>query len=176
MRESNQLAERPSVALGSYDATPLDMAGAYTTFANGGVRIDPWFVASVRSASGDVLNDYPPNSKPILDPAGRVSDFGADGERGQLPARARRIRAHGFTAPRPARRAPPTMHGLPALPATCSAWCGWAMTITQTMKLEGAQTAAPIWAEFMKHAVKLPQYSDTRQFPTPSWGFDGAAG
>ena len=41
----------PSVALGSYGATPLDMAGAYTTFANGGVRIDPWLVASVRSAS-----------------------------------------------------------------------------------------------------------------------------
>ena len=48
----------PSVALGSYGATPIDMAGAYTTFANGGVRIDPWLVASVRSASGDVLNDY----------------------------------------------------------------------------------------------------------------------
>ena len=31
----------PSVALGSYGATPIDMAGAYTTFANGGVRIDP---------------------------------------------------------------------------------------------------------------------------------------
>ena len=58
----------PSVALGAYDATPLDMAGAYTTFANGGVKIDPWLVASVRSANGDVLNDYPPNSKPILDP------------------------------------------------------------------------------------------------------------
>jgi membrane carboxypeptidase/penicillin-binding protein len=26
----------PSVAIGSYDATPLDMAGAYTVFANNG--------------------------------------------------------------------------------------------------------------------------------------------
>ncbi len=58
----------PAVALGAYDATPLDMAGAYTTFANGGVEIDPWLLASVRSADGDVLNDYTPNSKPILDP------------------------------------------------------------------------------------------------------------
>ena len=58
----------PSVAMGAYDATPLDMAGAYTVFANGGVKIDPWLLASIRSASGDVLNDYPPDSKPILDP------------------------------------------------------------------------------------------------------------
>jgi hypothetical protein len=42
--------------------------GAYTVFANGGVKIDPWLLASIRSASGDVLNDYPANSKPILDP------------------------------------------------------------------------------------------------------------
>ena len=53
----------PSVALGSYGATPLDMAGAYTVFANGGVKIDPWLVASIRTATGDVLSDYPPNSK-----------------------------------------------------------------------------------------------------------------
>jgi len=58
----------PSVALGAYDASPLDMAGAYTVFANGGVKIDPWMLASVRSPSGDVMNDYTPESKPILDP------------------------------------------------------------------------------------------------------------
>jgi penicillin-binding protein 1B len=28
----------PAMALGSYDATPLDMAGAYTSFANNGQR------------------------------------------------------------------------------------------------------------------------------------------
>ncbi len=33
--------------------------------------------------------------------------------------------------------------------------------------LEGAQAAAPIWAEFMKKAVELPQYSDTKEFTPP---------
>ena len=37
------------MAIGSYDATPLDMAGAYTVFANGGLYIDPWMLASVRT-------------------------------------------------------------------------------------------------------------------------------
>ena len=29
----------PAMALGAYDATPLDMAAAYTVFANGGARV-----------------------------------------------------------------------------------------------------------------------------------------
>jgi len=39
------------------------------------------------------------------------------------------------------------------------------------IKIEGADAAAPIWADFMKHAVKLPQYSDTHEF-TPPDGVD----
>jgi len=35
------------------------------------------------------------------------------------------------------------------------------------IKLQGAQAAAPIWAEFMKKAVLLPQYSDTHDFSPP---------
>ena len=34
--------------------------------------------------------------------------------------------------------------------------------------LSGAQTAAPIWTEFMKKAVALPQYSDAKPFQQPS--------
>ena len=32
---------------------------------------------------------------------------------------------------------------------------------------EGARAAGPIWADFMKNAVKLPEYSDTRDFVPP---------
>jgi penicillin-binding protein 1B len=35
------------------------------------------------------------------------------------------------------------------------------------IRLSGAQTAAPIWAEFMKKAVTLRQYSDVKQFTQP---------
>ena len=35
------------------------------------------------------------------------------------------------------------------------------------IRLSGAQTAAPIWAEFMKKAVTLPQYSDVKPFTQP---------
>ncbi len=157
----------PSVALGSYGATPLDMAGAYTTFANGGVRIDPWFVASVRSATGDVLNDYPPNSKPILDP--RVAYLTlALMENVVNAGTGATIRAHGFTAPAAGKTG--TSHDAWFAGFTsnllCVVWIG--NDDYSDIKQEGGKTAAPIWADFMKHAVQLPQYSDTRQFPTPS--------
>ncbi|MGH9600228.1 MAG: transglycosylase domain-containing protein, partial [Terracidiphilus sp.] len=35
------------------------------------------------------------------------------------------------------------------------------------LKIEGAHAAEPIWAEFMKRAVTLPQYSDTNEFVPP---------
>jgi penicillin-binding protein 1B len=35
------------------------------------------------------------------------------------------------------------------------------------LNLEGAHAAAPIWADFMKQAVELPQYSDTNEFTPP---------
>jgi len=36
------------------------------------------------------------------------------------------------------------------------------------VKLAGGSTAAPIWAEFMKRAQKIPQYSNMKGFPAPS--------
>ncbi len=42
----------PSVAIGTYNATPLDMAGVYTVFANNGVHLKPWLLSSVRPPPG----------------------------------------------------------------------------------------------------------------------------
>src|SRR5260221_2663638 len=42
----------PAMALGAYDATPLDMAAAYTVFSNNGARVSPTMVKSVRPAAG----------------------------------------------------------------------------------------------------------------------------
>ena len=58
----------PAMALGAYDATPMDMAAAYTVFANGGVRISPTLVNSVRNANGDIVLDFKPDTHPVLDP------------------------------------------------------------------------------------------------------------
>src|SRR6202012_5797447 len=58
----------PSVAIGTYSATPIDMAGAYTVFANNGVHLTPWMLASVRNTNGDIVSDFSSEGKQILDP------------------------------------------------------------------------------------------------------------
>src|SRR5437870_6279300 len=57
----------PAMALVAYDATPLDMAAAYTVFANAGVRLSPVMINSLRNTRGDVIEDFNADKKPVLD-------------------------------------------------------------------------------------------------------------
>ena len=43
-----------TLSLGSGVVTPLNLAGAYTAFTNGGVRLNPYLIDEVRTASGQV--------------------------------------------------------------------------------------------------------------------------
>ena len=167
-RESGVRSARgtPSVAIGSYDAAPLDMAGAYTVFANRGLHLDPWMLASVRTPTGDIISDYSPTSKQVLDP--RVAYLTLNMmenviNRGTGAA----VRARGFTAPAAGKTG--TSHDAWFAGFTSNLLCiVWAGNDDYTdIKIEGAHAAAPIWAEFMKKAVQLPQYSDTHEFSAP---------
>ncbi len=161
----------PSVAIGSYDATPLEMAGAYTIFANGGVHLDPWMLASVRTASGDVMTDYTPNARQVLDP--RVAYLTTNMMEAVLNGgTAGRVRTTWeFTAPAAGKTG--SSHDAWFAGFTSNLLCVvWVGNDDYTdIKIEGAHAAAPIWAEFMKKAVQLPQYSDTKEF-TPPAGVD----
>jgi penicillin-binding protein 1B len=157
----------PAVAIGAYDATPLEMAGAYTTFANDGVKIDPWILSSVRSANGDVVADYAAQSKPILDPRVAflttamledvINHGTAEGVRSQYDFRP------------PAAGKTGTEHDSWFIGYTSNLLCVvWVGNDDYTdLKIEGAFGATPIWANFMKRAVQLPQYSDTKDFVPP---------
>ena len=156
----------PSVAIGSYGATPLDMAGAYTVFANNGVHIDPWMLASVRTPTGDVITDYTPTSKQVLDP--RVAYLTTNLMEGVMNfGYGYETRKRGFMEPAAGKTG--TSHDAWFAGYTtnliCIVWIG--NDDYTDVKLSGGTAAAPIWANFMKRAVKLPQYSDTKQFTPP---------
>ncbi len=162
----------PSVAIGTYNATPIDMAGAYTVFANNGVHLKPWLLASVRNANGDIVADYAPEAKQVLDPRTafltqslmeNVMTFGTGAA----------VRAHGFTAPAAGKTG--TSHDVwfagYSSNLLCVIWVGnddyTDVSRGLTRPLQGADAAAPIWAEFMNRAIKLPQYSDMKPFTAP---------
>src|ERR1700694_4096529 len=157
----------PAMALGSYDASPLDMAGAYTTFANNGVRLSPILLRSVRNGKGDVIANYNTDQRQVLDP--RIAYVMTNMMEGVIN------NGLGFSAVRGRGFQPP------AAGKTGSSHDGWFAGYTSNLlcivwvgyddysdlRLSGAQTAAPIWAEFMKKAVVLPRYSDAKPFPQP---------
>jgi penicillin-binding protein 1B len=156
----------PSVALGTYRATPLDMAGAYTVFANNGVHLDPWMLASVRNASGDIVADFSPQARQVMDPRAAyltqsllegVMNFGYGYQ----------VRKLGFTAPAAGKTGTSNDAWFAAYTSNliCIVWVG--NDDYADIKLSGAIAAAPIWAEFMNRAIKLPQYSDVKQFTAP---------
>jgi penicillin-binding protein 1B len=156
----------PAMAIGAYGATPLQVSGAYTAFANHGLHIDPWLVASVRSPNGDVIADYSPTVKQILDP--RVAYLTTDMMENVINhGTGESIRAMGFTAPAAGKTG--TEHDAWFAGYTSNLLCVvWVGNDDYTdLKLEGAQAAVPIWGTFMKKAVQLPQYSDTREFTQP---------
>jgi penicillin-binding protein 1B len=161
----------PSMAIGSYDATPLDMTGAYTIFANNGLHLDPWMLASIRTSTGDIISDYSPASKQILDP--RVAYLTLNMMQNVLRSdvtgsgTGAGVRNMGFTAPAAGKTG--TDHDAWFAGFTSNLLCiVWVGNDDYTdIKLQGAQAAAPIWAEFMKKAVLLPQYSDTHDFSPP---------
>ena len=45
----------PSIALGAYEVMPIEIAGAYTVFANGGVLKKPGYIDTIRSQDGRVV-------------------------------------------------------------------------------------------------------------------------
>ncbi|HEX3570104.1 MAG TPA: transglycosylase domain-containing protein [Acidobacteriaceae bacterium] len=156
----------PSMAIGTYSATPIDMAGAYTVFANGGVREQPWLLASVRNANGDVVADFAPTGKQVLDPRTAYLTQSLM-ENAMTFGTASAVRAHGFRAPGAGKTG--TSHDAWFAGYTSNLLCIiWVGNDDYTdIKLQGADAAAPIWAEFMNRAIKLPQYSDMKPFSAP---------
>ncbi|QAU35859.1 penicillin-binding protein 1A [Janthinobacterium sp. 17J80-10] len=50
-----------TLALGAGNVTPLQMAGAYAVFANGGYKVNPYLIARVTDSTGRVLSQAAPD-------------------------------------------------------------------------------------------------------------------
>src|SRR6202140_362884 len=158
----------PAMALGSYDAPPLDMAGAYTSFANNGTRLTPILVNSVRNAKGDVVANFKTDQRQVLDPrvAYIMTTMMESVINNGLGYTAVRLR--GFTAPAAGKTGSSHDGWFAGYTSNllCIVWVGY--DDYSDLRLTGAQTAAPIWTEFMKKAAALPQYSDMKGFSQPT--------
>ena len=158
----------PAMALGSYDATPIDMAGAYTAFANNGFRISPILVNSLRNSKGDVIANFSTDRKPVLDP--RVAYVMTSMMEGVINNGLgfNAVRGRGFTHPAAGKTGSSHDGWFAGYTSNllCIVWVGF--DDYSDLRLTGAVTAAPIWTEFMKKASALARYSDMRTFAQPT--------
>jgi penicillin-binding protein 1A len=57
-----------SLPLGAADVTPIEVAGAYATFANGGYKVKTTMIARVTNSNGNIVLDNTPKPTLVLDP------------------------------------------------------------------------------------------------------------
>src|SRR5262245_34837395 len=144
----------PSLALGVAEATPLQMASAYTSFANGGRRISPIAVKRVTTKDGTTLLESRTETRDVMSKqvayimtsmmqdvldngtGTRVRQMGFTGGAAGKTAAARDAWFAGYT---------------PNL--VCVVWVGF--DDNSDIGLTGGVVAAPIWADFMIRALRI---------------------
>jgi len=69
-----------TLSLGTMSATPLEVASGYAVFANGGHRIQPWFIERIEDPAGQVVFQAAPRRVALeCDPPDPISRPSADG-------------------------------------------------------------------------------------------------
>ena len=157
----------PALALGTTEATPLEMAAAYTAFAASGQRIAPRVIARATDSDGtDIINTTPVPAqvmKPttaymVTDMLMGVVDHGtARAARGAV----RRTAIAGKTG---------TSHDGWFVGYTpnmvCAVWIGF--DDNKQLGLTGAEAALPAWTEFVKNAVEQRPELGGEKFDRPA--------
>ncbi|HLJ41851.1 MAG TPA: PBP1A family penicillin-binding protein [Candidatus Acidoferrales bacterium] len=157
----------PAMALGSYVMTPMEVAAGYTIFANDGVRVETRYLNKVVDANGQVIERSVPQARAVLDP--RVAYLVTSILEDVINhGTGYTVRARGFTAPAAGKTG--TSHDGWFAGYTsnllCVVWVGY--DDDRDLGLSGSNSAAPIWAEFMKRAEALPAYRNMLDFPEPA--------
>jgi len=163
---NTQLGTTPSLALGAYVATPMEVAGAYTVFANNGQYVRPHLMVEIDDNSGDVVWRAPQETRPVLDP--RVSYLMVNLMEGVINnGTGASVRSRGFSLPAAGKTG--TSHdgwfaGFTSNLLTV-AWVGY--DDDRDLNLTGSESALPVWAEFMKRATQQPYYRNVQEFTPP---------
>jgi len=173
---SSPMQPNLSIALGTSEVSPLELARAYTTFANNGVWSDELSVLKVLDKNGHVIAEHQPSSHFGIDPATNyvmvtmlkdVIDRGTG-----IAARARYgldMEVAGKTGTTQSQRDAWFAGFTPQLVAVV--WAGFddeRIHFTSMEYGQGARAALPAWAIFMKRCYTDPTIKfENRYFQMP---------
>lgn len=160
-----------SLPLGSIGMTPMEMAGAYATFASNGWHSDPTIIVRVTDSSGNVILDNSPKPRLVLDPwatASLTSVLKTVITGGTAPAANIGRPAAGKTGTTTSERDVWFVGYVPQL--STAVWIGNDNYRTLGSGVTGGGYAAPIWRDFMLEALEnepVKQFPATSQFTRP---------
>ena len=151
-----------TMALGAGSVTPMQMVSAYSVFANGGYRINPWLIARITEQKGKLLIETKP---PVLDESMRVIDAR---NAFMMESLLQTVTRSGTAAPAQATLKRPDLYGKtgttndsmdawfagfqPTLAAVT--WIGYDTPRKLGDRETGGGLSLPVWIRFMEHALK----------------------
>ena len=157
----------PSLALGAIQASPWQLIQAYTALANGGKKLELSTIKQITDSQGKVLAQNYPRSTIVLHP--QTAYIITDMLKSVIASGTGvSVRRWGFTQVMAGKTGTTNdfkdawfIGYTPDL--ICLVWVGY--DDNTSLNMNGAQAALPIWAAFMKKAIKnLP----IRDFAVPS--------
>jgi len=151
-----------TMALGAGSVTPMQMAGAYSVFANGGYRVNPWLISRVTDQKGKVLTQ---TQTPVLNESVRTIDARNAFVMNSL---LQEVTRSGTAASAQAMLQRPDLYGKtgttndsmdawfagfqPTLAAIT--WIGYDTPRKLGARETGGGLSLPVWIEFMAQALK----------------------
>lgn len=151
-----------TLALGAGATTPLQMSGAYATFANGGYRVNPYLISKIVDGSGKILSQA--NPELAGDEANRIIDernaFLVDSMLKDVVRFGTATRALSLKRPDISGKTGTTNDSVDAWFAGYQAqlvgiaWIGFDQPKNLGNKETGGGLALPIWISYMKKALK----------------------
>ena len=163
---NSDLRATPSLALGAYDVTPMEVAGGYTIFSNRGAYVEPSMIREIMSPEGETAFEHAVKKRQVLDPriaymmTNLMQEVMRSGTGGGT-------RSRGFWQPAAGKTGSSRDGWFAGYTSKllCVVWVGF--DDGTDIGLEGAKTALPIWTEFMKRAHKHRAYRNVSDFAAP---------
>ena len=157
----------PSMFLGTSDITLYEMVGAFSTYANKGVYVKPWFVTHIEDRHGNIVASFVPQKREAIDEntaylmVNLLQGVVDGGTGGRLRSR----EGYGrFVMPIAGKTGTTQNHSdgwfIGATPQlTAGVWTGAdlrSIHFTDISTGQGANMALPIWGYFMKKVLADP--------------------
>ncbi|MGV8897836.1 MAG: penicillin-binding protein 1A [Burkholderiaceae bacterium] len=150
-----------TLALGAGAVTPLQMAGAYSVFANGGYKVSPYIIAKITDADGTLLSQVAPDM--AGDESNRVIDernaFLMDSMLKDVVSHGTAVKALALKRPDLAGKTGTTNDSIDAWFAGYQpklvgiAWMGFDKPKNMGSRETGGGLALPIWIDYMQKVI-----------------------